>query len=484
MPTGEEPEDRVRRRAAVQGLKHFADKLDPPIHVSRDAGHLVLQPLVEAVWPTLCDAEKDNFRAAVAAWMDAANSSLELPEEDATMAGQQPGPDLPDGRGDTTFRIHAADVQLTFNCKTWVPEGTTVAEWFEKGGVTLAGQFQHWALVTIRERFKEEVSHCSLTMEESLAAEKPQVHLHAQLTFQTRIDRSSNQAFSFQDIRPHVVTNRARGRDVEASRARAHFYVYCNKRGTLWRYTDWWPFTDYEVNPHWLTSLWCLGKLDHAQYERYLLSCKKSFRTLQQNAQAVAAAEKTEAMKSLQAKVAAALASTRLPFRSTSDPLFPQLPTFFEQHLWVKDRYKMYALQGPSQAAKTSFAKALFRNPFVITVQGQRSLDLRGFEHEKHDALVLDNVNSFQVVLDHRALLQSNNDVHKLGESTTGIYSYSVYLWGVPIMITLDLDVDAKTELEQSEWLRANVLLDVLPQGATCYVQGTVNKVPKAAVKA
>lgn len=48
----------------------------------------------------------------------------------------------------------------------------------------------------------------------------------------------------------------------------------------------------------------------------------------------------------------------------------------------------MYALQGPSQAAKTSFVKSLFRKPFVVTLQGEDTLDLRGFRYGEHDALV------------------------------------------------------------------------------------------------
>lgn len=217
---------------------------------------------------------------------------------------------------------------------------------------------------------------------------------------------------------------------------------------------------------------WSVGKLEHSVYDRYLLQCRKSYRTIHQNFEAVVAAEKTSALAAFQSEVASRLALTRLPFREPQDPLFPQLGAFMEQFRWAQERYRMYALQGPSQAAKTSFAKACFKNPFVVTVQGQKSLDLRNFEYGTHDALVLDNLNSFQVILDHRALLQANNDMHRLGESATGIYSYSVYLWSVPIFLTLDLDVKAAEEMGQSEWLRANVMLDVLQAGDTCYIKG------------
>lgn len=77
------------------------------------------------------------------------------------------------------------------------------------------------------------------------------------VSIQFRLSRKYD-CFQFGTLRAHVECNHARGKDVAVSRPRAHFYVYCNKRGSLWNYTDWWPFLDYEVNPAWITSWWCL----------------------------------------------------------------------------------------------------------------------------------------------------------------------------------------------------------------------------------
>ena len=161
--------------------------------------------------------------------------------------------------------------------------------------------------------------------------------------------------------------------------------------------------------------------------------------------------------------------------------LFPLLPTFLDQFRWAKDRYCLYALQGPSQAAKTSFVKSLFKTPFVVTIQGQDVLNLQGFRYGHHDALVLDNLVEWSFVLKFRALLQANVDMHMLGESATGIYSYSVFLWAVPVCITLDSDVDC-APFEASNWLQTNVLRDVLPPGAKCYLEGDRPCVPMADV--
>ena len=69
--------------------------------------------------------------------------------------------------------------------------------------------------------------------------------------------------FQLGALRPHIECSHARGKEVHVSCARAHFYVYCSKIGSLWNFTDWWPFLDYKVNPAWVTSWWCLQQLNH-----------------------------------------------------------------------------------------------------------------------------------------------------------------------------------------------------------------------------
>ena len=53
-------------------------------------------------------------------------------------------------------------------------------------------------------------------------------------------------------------------------------------------------------------------------------------------------------------------------------------------------------------------------------------------------------------------LMACNSDVHSLGQSKTGIYRYSVYIFAVPIIMT----VDHSAEWDSSEpWLAENVEL-------------------------
>ena len=53
----------------------------------------------------------------------------------------------------------------------------------------------------------------------------------------------------------------------------------------------------------------------------------------------------------------------------------------------------------------------------------------------------------------------SNNDIHTLGDSRTGCYSYDVWLWRVPIVVTVDMSA----EWDQHEpWIEANAIHVVL----------------------
>ena len=102
------------------------------------------------------------------------------------------------------------------------------------------------------------------------------------------------------------------------------------------------------------------------------------------------------------------------------------------------------------------------------------NLDLRNFECEGHDGLVLDNCNSWGQLLRWRAVLQARNVKTRGGQSATNVYSYVQYLYGVAVVATLDLDtkdaylVDARDE-RRSRWLLKNCTFIRLPAGETFY---------------
>ena len=101
-------------------------------------------------------------------------------------------------------------------------------------------------------------------------------------------------------------------------------------------------------------------------------------------------------------------------------------------------------------------------------------LDLKGFDYLAHDGIVLDNVNTFAQLLQWRAILQGRNAKSKGGQSATNVFAYSQYLFGVPVVATLDLDApDAHLidpgHAEHSRWLVKNTVRVELPGGETFY---------------
>ena len=79
---------------------------------------------------------------------------------------------------------------------------------------------------------------------------------------------------------------------------------------------------------------------------------------------------------------------------------------------------------------------------------------------ELHSYIIFDNVNDHQFVIDYRALFQANNDIHTLGKSKTGCYSYDVWLWKVRMVVTIDMT--ARWDGGE-EWIKENcveVMLD------------------------
>ena len=163
-------------------------------------------------------------------------------------------------------------------------------------------------------------------------------------------------------------------------------------------------------------------------------------------------------------------------------------PRFFQE---VKDwedsflelgfRWKMLVLWADSASGKSTFAEGVMDNPYILTVEEADNLDLRAFDFEKHDGIVLDNVNSFEQILKWRAVLQARNAKSKGGQSATNVYSYTQYLFSVAVAVTVDLDapdgflLDPK-DPRHSKWLVRSTVVLQLPRGETFYDK---TKLPK-----
>ena len=142
-------------------------------------------------------------------------------------------------------------------------------------------------------------------------------------------------------------------------------------------------------------------------------------------------------------------------------------------------------LVADSASGKSSFAESLFDSPYVLTVEDAEHLDLRGFDRNVHDGIVLDNVNSWAQLLSWRAVLQARNAKSKGGQSATNLYAYAQYLFAVPVAVTVDLDApDAYLATPgddwASKWLLKNCVFVRLERGGVFYDR---ERLPKKKIK-
>jgi len=86
--------------------------------------------------------------------------------------------------------------------------------------------------------------------------------------------------------------------------------------------------------------------------------------------------------------------------------------------------------------------------------------DLTKFKWKEHDAIILDQVNRAQFILDNRGVLQSNNLTHSLGGTKTNMFAYEVYCHRTPFVLTFDADVSDFDHLfATKDWLRSNCVV-------------------------
>ena len=124
----------------------------------------------------------------------------------------------------------------------------------------------------------------------------------------------------------------------------------------------------------------------------------------------------------------------------------------------LDDRYKMLVLYGPSRTGKSRLARAIFGAAvtLVVDIQHADHPDLRGFRRHEHKAILLDEMQSAQFVVANKKVLQAHVDGAILGQSATQLYTYEVFLWRVPIMITTNNWNYSDFSHADRDWIRSN----------------------------
>jgi hypothetical protein len=345
------------------------------------------------------------------------------------------------------FRLQSRAFMLTFNSLRFVL------------CLELWASFLSWIKLKVSE-FK--ASEWSATLEESLQAdEKGRVHFHAYLSWTKPglkgIDHRSTDAWVFQHVRPRIDKNtEARGpQEWLRSVQHGHFYVSVEKKGTLYTETNDAPWlAGWAPEPWWVTKLWRLHKLDHAQYKFLSTQLREGHDRRNACLDAVKVAESSFEFLAEQEAAREAVSARAFPFK----PLTADVERWIMHYEEISERYKMLILHGPSRTGKSRLARSLFgdKRTLVVDVQHADHPDLRGYRRRQHRAILLDEVSSLAFIVANKKLLQAHVDGAILGQSSTQLFSYAVFLWRVPIILTTNnWDMSGLKEHEK-DWIRAN----------------------------
>ena len=419
--------------------------------------------------------EESELEKARTAWTEYEMTWPEQPT-DADQAGQKTG----DG-----YRLRGKSFFCTYNWDFFnkpTPDGTAPA-------ASPNELWKRWKSWKASKKVDLGVVQSTSTMEQSLDSPlEGRVHIHWKINLKVALDNTTRDAFAFHGIPPDVQTTlvaapasaqfgkKARGANYAEASNRVHFYAWAPKVGTLYKGTNWHPWKNYRVMGKWLDDLWTDAKLAHDDYRALALRVRVGYSARVHNLERVLADEREQRVDKRIALVAEKQAMLKAPPR-----FFQEVKDWEDSFLELGFRWKMLVLWADSASGKSTYAEGLMENPYLLTVEEADNLDLRTFDFEKHDGIVLDNVNSFEQILKWRAVLQARNAKSKGGQSATNVYSYTQYLFSVAVVVTVDLDAPDGFLLDpqsrkHSKWLVRNTVVLRLPRGETFFDK---TKLPK-----
>jgi len=286
------------------------------------------------------------------------------------------------------------------------------------------------------------------------------VHLHAFLVCRGGLRLRNTDSWRFGGSRPfrsnEYVCAGARGRNVRAGEHGGLYYLQAPKQGSLLQAGTLAPFTDFVVNPTWITVLWQTGKFTSAVCcEQYTLAKKD----VKRNVQNVLDQEALQREQDLRRCLHAAQAQIQQQLRPRKS--VPQVDeVWLREQAIVRDRQRFLVLDGPSRTGKTQFAVQLRGPEHTLEVNCAACLrepDLRGYVYGQHKAVVFDEAHCCMVIACKR-LFQAPAALVQMAASNTNCFGYSVCLHGVLLIVCSNKWAKELEELaaEDRAWLELN----------------------------
>lgn len=457
---------RTGRERAVRELNSIASKLGVPETTCRPSSHDMVK-----LWEGVCAAagpeHHEALEAARATWLehhgggdlqqallhvDGSDDSSDLLENHRTLTEARA---LGNAGKKTGFRLQSKAFLLTFNSSSF------------DAGDALWEEFLAWVR---NQAATYGATEWSAALERSLSSSTPgRVHFHVYFSWSKPkaqgVDHRTTDKWVFKGSRPRVDVNTERRGPAYWIRAtqRGHFYCSVHKSGAVRSATNYPPWEGVWVpDVSWVLSLYRQHKLDHDMYLSLSAKLRDGHDRRKASVEAVRASEAAKMFEEEKAWARCQLAAKAKPFK----PLCPLLEAWIMSYEELEERYRMLVLHGPSRTGKSRLARSLFgtERTLVVDVQHAAHPDLHGYRRHHHRAILLDEVANPSFIVGNKKLLQAHVDGALLGQSATQMFTYEVFLWRTPIILTTNnWDLRDLSE-DELEWVHANCVVVYVPE--------------------
>ena len=341
--------------------------------------------------------------------------------------------------------------QFTYN--------STEGEWASTDSGVLEGLFRRLVQFVQSLSTLVRTKGASVTLEESLKA-GDHVHAHVYLHLDKEFEGEGDgglDVFMFEGIRPHLVTNTAKGKGFGAAVNLGHFYVFADKKGTLFNWATYEPFCDYKVEAWWLDNLLKAGKIERAVYLRYASRVGIGFQRRLADINAAERHEKEQAMVEHVDAESAGLMRAIKPVK-----FFQVIEAFLKLFTEEHHRRPILAIVGGTNLGKTMLARDVLRRVAAVvgvagflevTVELNTNLDFSELDTRVHGGVLLDGVGDALILKANRESLQGQAKLCKGGQSATMMYSYKFTLARRAVVATFDLSAENLDALGSDHWL-------------------------------
>ena len=240
-----------------------------------------------------------------------------------------------------------------------------------------------------------------------------------------------------------------------------HWYFQTPKIGKVFWVTNYSAWSaGWVPDAAWVVSMWKQHKITHEDFLAVSLKIRDNHDRRKQMVEAVMADERAQLFAKEQAAARQCIAEVAMIFK----PLPDQIQWWRMQYYEIQERYYMLVLFGPSRTGKSRLGRSFYARTLVIDVQHAAHPDMQRYVRGRDDAVLLDEVASPELIVTNKKLLQAHIDGAKLGQSATQKFTYEVFLWRTPIILTTNNFDYASYSVADRNWIESNCIAVHIPE--------------------